>query len=68
MCSHLLVHGEAQSRLLYLLWCGTAFMNLGKDETAGMYFREVLRAASDSYDKHIAACAREYMSQIEAVE
>jgi tetratricopeptide (TPR) repeat protein len=68
MCSHLLVHGEAQSRLLYLLWCGTAFMNLGKDETAGMYFREVLRAASDSWDKHIAACAREYMSQIEAVE
>ncbi len=42
-------------------------MNLGKDETAGMYFREVLRAASDLGDEHIATYAREYMSQIEAV-
>jgi tetratricopeptide (TPR) repeat protein len=65
-CVYLLLHGEESSRPDYTLWCGEAFMKLGRDETAAMFFREVLRATDDEAEDEDdrARQARKYLNEV----
>jgi hypothetical protein len=64
ICMHLLAQGDFESRLDWTLWCGEAFMNLGRDETAAMFFREVIRACADEPDDFRAINAREHLDRV----
>lgn len=53
-CVDLLMHGDESSRPDYTLWCGEAFKKLGRDQTAAMFFREVLRATENETEDNRA--------------
>lgn len=64
ICTGLLADCGEVSRLDYTLWCGEAFMKLDRNDTAAMFFREVIRALGDHPDDSRAASALDYLNQV----
>lgn len=50
-CTWLLVNDESDSTWDYILWCGEAYLRLGRKDLAIMHFREVQRGLGDSDDE-----------------
>jgi hypothetical protein len=65
-CTWLLIKGEGQSQLDYVLWCGEAFMGLDREQTAAMFFREVVRATSEDSEDERGFKARQFLDEIES--
>jgi hypothetical protein len=65
VCTGLLISSNDNSRLDYTLWCGEAFMNLDRNETAAMCFREVICALADQPNDSRAVKALEYLKELE---
>ncbi|TAU85842.1 tetratricopeptide repeat protein [Rhizobium leguminosarum] len=63
-CNWLLINGKDDSSLDYLLWCGEAYLKLGRDKVAAMYFREVQRALASEPDDERAKKARDSLDQL----
>jgi hypothetical protein len=68
-CCRLLARSDNDaSRLDWTLWCGQAFMNLGRHKTAAMFFREVIRACADKPDDSRAVEAGGFLDDVEDTE
>ena len=63
-CNWLLINAKDDSSLDYLLWCGEAYLKLGRDKVAAMYFREVQRALASDPDDERAKKAGDFLDQL----
>lgn len=67
-CVWLLTNGNDKSRLDYTLWCGEAFLRLDRVQTASMFFREVIRATSQTPQDERAIQAGRFLAEINSDE
>lgn len=63
-CNWLLINAKATNSLDYLLWCGEAFLNLGRNKIAAMYFLEVQRELASVPDDERAKSAKALLQQL----
>lgn len=63
-CTWLLLNTEDSNSWDYILWCGEAYMKLGRKNLAAMHFREVQRGLGEKLDDERVLQAKDFLDRM----